>query len=152
MYVCVCTRVCARVCVCVRARVCARACVCVRARVCECACACVCECVRACICVQYIDCMHHREFLYSSASPQVSNTVAPDCILSLCGVLTEEDVTPVQGVFFHCSWPQEGRVGGVDWFAEGSSSRGEPCAQPHMEVHHPEGSPWQEDLPHLGAV
>ena len=58
-------------------------CVCVRACVRVCVHVCVRVCMFACMCVQYVDCMHHREFLYSSASPQVSNTVAPDCILSL---------------------------------------------------------------------
>ena len=58
-------------------------CVCARVCVFVCVHVFVCVCVRACMCVQYVDCMHHREFLYSSASPQVSNTVAPECIPSL---------------------------------------------------------------------
>ena len=72
--------------------------------------------------------------------------------LGLCREISAGNVTPVQSLILPWSCLQEGRVGGADWSAEGSSPRGEPCAQPYMEVHHAEGGPWEEDLPHLGAV
>ena len=53
----------------------------------------------------------------------------------------------------HCSsLLQERWVCCADWFAEGSSARGESCTQPDMEVHHSEDCSWEKDLSHVGAV